>query len=66
MKNSGYALDTYNIAARSANHYCNITATIRFLCNTEQHVSANNVTLSSVVQQRIHSKFMSPATVQCN
>lgn len=66
MKHSGYALATHTIVARSANHNYNITATIRFLCNTEQHDSANNVTLLSVVQQRIHSQFMSPETVKCN
>jgi len=66
MKISGYSLVMYNIVARSPNHCCKITATVLFLCNTEKNVSANNVTLLGVIQQRIHSKFMSPATVQCN
>jgi hypothetical protein len=43
MNNSGYTLGLNNIVARSPNYCCNIAATMIFLSNTEQHVSANNV-----------------------
>jgi hypothetical protein len=43
MNNSGYTLGLNNIVARSPNYCCNVDATMRFLSNTEQHGSANNV-----------------------